>query len=450
MSEFKAGQARIPPCAIKLKEGVQPVKQPIRSRAFKDRDIIQREVQNMIASGVIRESVSPWASPIQLIMKKDGTVRFCIDYRTVNTLIEHDAYPLPLIGDLIVRLADATIFSTLDLKSGYWQIPLTEKSKPVTAFSTPDGHYEFNVLPFGIAVAPAVFQRTMSSLFKEISFVAIYMDDIVVFSKTPQEHEQHLQIVLHRLETFGFKLNKKKCQYHQSEIDYLGLRISNGSMQPIVEKIKAVTEIRVPTSRTEIQSFLGLVNFYRDFCPDLAETSIPLYELTHKNKTFEWNNKHQEAFDKVKQLITNAPLLKIPALSKPFIIATDASAVALGAVLSQGYNGKEHPISFASRVLTEAEKNYSVIEKELLAIVFAIKKFRCYVYGHRFTIFCDHNPLQFIATMKDPTKRIARWLMWLQDYDFKVVYRPGKQNTNADCLSRCSVMALTMANDCDD
>jgi RNase H-like domain found in reverse transcriptase/Integrase zinc binding domain len=208
--------------------------------------------------------------------------------------------------------------------------------------------------------------------------------------------------------------------------------------------------MKPPSTKKEVQVFMGLVNFYRDFCPDLAQTSIPLYELTHKKNAFEWNDKHQEAFHKIKQLITNAPLLKIPSLRKPFVIATDASAVALGAVLSQDYNGKEHPISFASRVLTEAEMNYSVVEKELLAIVFAIKKFRCYVYGNRFTVFCDHNPLQFIATMKDPTKRIARWLMWLQDYDFQVVYRPGKQNTNADCLSRCPVMAMTTAADCEE
>ena len=238
-----------------------------------------------------------------------------------------------------------------------------------------------------------------------------------------------------RLNEIGLELNNSKCHYYRSEIDYLGVRIFEGTMKANLDKVKAIEAMKPPETKKEVQEFMGLVNFYREFCPGLAETAEPLYKLTHKATDFNWTTEHQTAFDKVKQLVTKPPLLRIPDQQRQFIISSDASGIALGAVLSQVYNGNEHPVSFASRVLSDAEKNYSVIEKELLAIVFAVKKFRCYIYGTRFIVQCDHNPLKYMATMKDPTKRISRWLMYLQDFNFEIRYRPGARNCNADCLS---------------
>jgi hypothetical protein len=440
-SIFEAGMAKIDPYRIQLKEGTIPVKQPIRRKAIVEKEMIGKQITEMLASRVIRESKSPWSSPIQLVPKKDGTDRFCVDYRLLNTKIVTDAFPLPHIGDLISRLFDAKIFSTLDLKSGYWQFPLHEKSKPITAFSTHDNHYEFNVLPFGISAAPAVFQRQMSKIFRDMKFVGVYMDDIIVFSRRLDDHKQHLHAVKQTLHDHNLQLNDKKCRYFQTEIDYLGMRITNGVMKVLPERIQPILDICAPQSKKQVQEFLGLVNFYREFCPGLAETAIPLYQLTHKDQSFEWTDTHQRAFEGVKKLLTSTPFLRIPDHRKPFCISTDASGLALGAVISQVTDACEYPVAYASRVLNEAEQKYSVIEKELLGIVFAVSKFRCFVYGTKFTVFCDHNPLKYISTMKDPSRRIARWLMLLQDYDFQVEYRPGKINLNADSLSRLPLAA---------
>jgi transposase InsO family protein len=439
---FCAGRAKIKPINIRLIKSAIPRRQKVRQKALVEKKIVNEEVEKMLAMGVIRDSQSPWASPIQLEKKKDGSVRFCVDYRYVNTQIQADAYPLPLINDLIGNLYEAKIFSALDLKSGYWQLPLDEESKPVTAFATANGLYEFNVLPFGLSIAPAVFQRSMNKLFMKMPFVAVYMDDIIVFSNSLADHEIHLQSVKKVLAENGLVLNEKKCQFRQTQIDYLGMRISHGMVHIVKEKIEPILKLKPPTTKRQVQEFLGLVNFYRSFCPSLAEVAEPLYGLTHLNRSFEWTDKHEEAFENIKSMLTNPPLLKIPNPKFPFVISTDASDKALGAVLSQPINGKEFPIAFASRLLSEAEKNYSVIEKELLAIVFAVKKFRCYVYGNHFTVFTDHNPLQHAMTMKDPTKRIARWLMTLQDYDFEIKFRPGKENSNADYLSRHTVAPI--------
>ena len=241
--------------------------------------------------------------------------------------------------------------------------------------------------------------------------------------------------------SFGFLLNEKKCQRNKTEIDYLGMHISDGKVRPTSDKLDAVLKMPVRSSKTELQSFLGLVNFYRGFSPHLAEVALPLYRLTHKNESFVWDVVHEQAFVRVKKLLTGSQILRIPDFELPFLLSTDASSVALGAVLSQEIDGNEYPIFFASRTLSDAERNYSVIEKELLAIVFAIKKFRCYLYGTTFKVYCDHNPLKHVATMRDPTKRIARWLMLLQDYRFQVHFRPGKLNSNADCLSRLPIVS---------
>jgi hypothetical protein len=324
----------------------------------------------------------------------------------------------------------------LDLTSGYWQIPLTEDSKPITAFSTTKGHFEFNVLPFGLSNAAAAFQRAMNEVFSKYPFVGVYLDDIIVHSSSLDDHLQHLAEVMRILHEHRFVLNKKKCRFFCEEVDYLGMRVSAKGMKPIPERLDAIKKMKIPKDKKELREFLGIVNYYREYCEGLSEVAYPLFRLTRKDVEFQWGSTEGQALEDVKHLLTNPPFLQWPDVRKPFIVSTDASKFALGAVLSQMHEGLEKPIAFASRVLSPAEENYSVVEKELLAIVFAVKKFHCYLYGTEFTVFTDHNPLQYAMTIRDTSRRIARWVLLLQEYTFHIKYRAGARNGNADVLSR--------------
>ena len=441
--QFKAGQAKVKPIKIGIQKHAVPIKQNIRKKALTEKDIIATEVQQMLALGVIRPSSSPWSSPIQLVTKKSGEIRFCIDFRKVNTVIVGDAYPMPFIQDLVDALEGSTIFSTLDLAKGYWQLPLHEEAKAITAFATTDGLYEFNVLPFGLCTASAIFQRAMHALLGHLPFLRIYMDDIIVFSRTEEEHTHQLRQVCACLTRANLALNVKKCRFYQEQVVFLGVTVGRDGIRPNLEKTEPILKMAPPQTKKSVQEFLGLVNFYRDFCPGLAQKAIPLYELLKKDAIFAWKEIQNDAFNDIKKMLTTSPLLHIAKRGRPFTLSTDASAHSLGAVLSQISDEHEFPIAYASRTLSEAESRYSVIEKELLAIVFAVKRFRAYLLGVKFTVFSDHNPLQYLASLKDTHGRIARWMMFLQGFSFKVQYRPGKQNGNADALTRCAAVAQT-------
>ena len=436
LHQFQSGAAKVPPVVIKI-GSVPPIKQPMQRRAVVEKEVIKKEVDDMLRLGVVRPSHSPWCSPVHLVKKKDGTLRFCIDFRRLNAFIEDDAFPLPNISAVVDALHGSQVFSTLDLAKGYWQIPLSEDSKPLTAFATDEGLFEFNVLPFGLCTAPAIFQRVMSNCVRDLPFVRVYLDDIIVFSPDISTHQRHLRSLFERLARYGLRLNVKKCCFNKSDIQFLGFTVTSHGIKLNDDKVSAIIKLSPPTDVKRLQEFLGLVNFYRAYCPNLAEVSVPLYELLQKRVPFVWGPRQVEAFDLIKELLTSPPLLRIADPHQPFIVSTDASAYALGCVLSQMVGGVEHPIAFASRTLNTAEKNYSVIEKELLAIVFAVKRFRCYLYGQTFTIYTDHNPLQYASTLKDSYGRIARWTLFLQDFRFQVQYRRGVANGNADALSRC-------------
>ena len=435
-TDFKSGAAVCEPHAIHLVTDTKPVKQKLRRMAYTEKDKIDAQVKEMLRLQVIRPSRSPWSSPVQLVPKKSGETRFCVDYRKLNALTIPDAFPLPRIADVRDGLRGSCIFSSLDLKSGYWQIPLHSLAKPLTAFSTTTGHYEFNVMPFGLTNAPATFQRVMNTLFSDLSYVFVYLDDVIVFSKSKSDHRRHLTEVFTRLRNARFTINKEKCALFKDSIQYLGMMISADGIRPIPERVKAIQDLSPPSNRKQLQEFFGLINYYRDYCPDLATIASPLYKLLRKDVMFTWTVGEYEAFEKVKTLLSSPPLLGFPDPNANFVLATDASKSALGAVLSQIQNNKEVPIAYASRVLSPVEEKYSVIEKELLAMVFAVRKFHPHLYGSRFTIITDHNPLQYALKIKDPTSRIARWVLALQEYSFTVQYKPGRLNSNADALSR--------------
>lgn len=346
-----------------------------------------------------------------------------IDYRKLNEKTISDAYPLPNIIDILDQLGGAKYF-TLDLASGFHQIPMDSESKFKTAFSTPYGHYEFNKMPFGLKTAPATFQRMMDLVLSGLQGIElfVYMDDIVVYGNLLEEHSRKLRILLARLQNAGLTLQPDKCHFLRKEIVYLGHAITKEGVKPDSRKIKAVKEFPVPRTKKSIKQFLGLVGYYRRFISNLASIAKPLTQLLKKDIPFVWNESAQVAFENLRDAICTEPLLQFPDFKQPFHITTDASDYALGAVLSQGVIGQDLPVAYASRTLNNAEINYSTIEKELLVILFAVEHFRPYVFDHQFTLVTDHRPLVWLPNVKDPTSKLMRWRVRLNEYDCNIVY----------------------------
>lgn len=411
---------------------------------------IQNQVQKLLEDNVIQESFSPWSAPVHLVPKKmDASgvrkYRMVIDYRRLNEITIDDKYPLPNISDLFDKLGKSQYFSTIDLASGYHQIEVNEADRTKTAFTTQAGHYEFKRMPFGLKTAPATFQRAMDSVLRGLQGIhcLVYLDDIIVYSSSLQEHVDKLRKIFDRLRESNLKVTLDKCEFLRKEVLYLGHTITKNGLMPNNDKIKAVLNFPLPRTTTEIKSFLGLVGYYRKFIKDFAKLTQPLTScLKKKNKINHTKPEYIEAFERCKELLTNAPLLQFPDFSKPFVLTTDASNFALGAVLSQGPIGSDKPIAYASRTLNDAETRYSTIEKELLAIVWATKHFRPYLYGKKFTIYTDHRPLAWLNSIKEPNSKLTRWKLRLEEFDYNIVYKTGKQNCNADALSRIKINML--------
>ncbi|XP_011699787.1 PREDICTED: uncharacterized protein LOC105457055 [Wasmannia auropunctata] len=315
---------------------------------------------------------------------------------------------------------------------------MSDRDKCKTAFSTPYGHYEFNRMPFGLKNAPATFQRAMNSILAGIQGIRclVYLDDIVIYGPSLQEHNRRLIEVLNRLREHNLKLQSNKCEFLRKEVTYLGHIITEDGIKPDPEKLRAVREFPVPKKVKDIQSFLGLAGYYRKFIENFSKIAKPLTKLTRKNEHFCWTEEQQRAFDILKEKLITAPVLSYPEFSQQFTVITDASDYAIGAVLSQGTLGQDRPIAYASRILNKAEQNYNTTEKELLAIVWAVKYFRPYVYGTKFKIVTDHKPLIWLFSVNDPGSRLIRWRLKLEEYDYEIIHRAGKGNTNADALSR--------------
>ena len=364
-------------------------------------------------------------------------MRFCVDYRQLNAVTIKDAYPLPRIDESLDYLADSLWFSTLDLSSGYWQVELDQKDKQKTAFSTKKGLYEFQVMPFGLSNAPATFERLMETVLAGLQWqiCLIYLDDIIVIGKSFENMLENLSKIFEKLEGAGLKLKAKKCSLFAKEVEYLGHVISSKGVSTDSMKVKAIKDWHMPTTATEVRSFLGLCGYYRRFIEKYAEKAKPLNRLTEKQNSFVWNEDCQVAFEKLKQSLMNAPILVYPDFSKPFILDTDASNDAIGAVLSQKNESGEHVIAYASRTLSKPERKYCVTRKELLAVVYFVKHFR-HLLGRKFTIRTDHSSLKWLMKFKNPEGQLARWIDVLSTYDMDIVHRPGKLHQNADAMSR--------------
>ena len=432
----KPGRTSMVTHSIYLEEAV-----PIRQRAYRvpysQRDLVQKEIAGMLADGVIRPSKSPWASPIVLVPKKDGGVRLCVDYRKLNQLAKFDAYPMPRTEEVLDRIGPATVITTLDLVKGYWQIPLAPESKEMTAFTTPFGLFEFEVMPFGLHNAPATFQRLMNYILQGCEgFAGAYLDDVIIYSRSWDEHLDHLREVFQRLQEAGLTLKVAKCQFAK-EVHYLGHVVGGEVVNPDPSKIHCVREHSRPKTKKDVKSFLGLAGYYRRFVPKYSTIAAPLSDLTRKGKPEQilWSQECEAAFMALKELLVSAPVLQI--VDPNNTLQTDASGRGLGAVLSQiGADGEEHPIAYASRKLLPREENYAVIEKECLAIVWALQVFHTYLFGATFEVQTDHQPLSWLHRMKANNAQLTRWALFLQPYCFRLTYRKGAMNGNADALSR--------------
>lgn len=411
---------------------------------------VRQHLQEMLDLGVIQKSESPYASNVVLVRKKSGELRFCIDLRRLNAKTVRDAYALPRIEETLDALRGAKWFSTLDLKSSYWQVEVAEEDKHKTAFTVgPLGFYECTRMPFGLTNAPATFQRLMETCMGDLylTHCLLYLDDIVVYSATYEEHMQRLEAVFRRLREAGLKLKPSKCRLFQKTIKYLGHVVSEEGVATDPEKIAAVKSWPVPANASELQSFLGFVGFYRRFIPAFSRVARPLHEAIPKtngmkrrqikNAPFNWGPSQQEAFEKLVSLCSSTPVLAFADYTKPFILHTDASMDGLGAVLYQEQEGKERVLAFASRRLSRSEKNYPVHKLEFLALKWAVcEKFHDYLYGHTFEARTDNNPLTYALSTAKLDATGHRWVSALASYNFNLVYRSGKANVDADALSR--------------
>ena len=439
ISDTKLGRTNIVKHEIDTGNHKPIAQKPYRTDDEK-KELIKKEIDKMLKNGVIRKAKGPWGSPVVIVDKKDGTKRFCIDYRKINDITVTDAHPLPRIDDLLERFRKANWFSSIDLASGYWQIEMDEKDIVKTAFTCHLGLFEFIVMPFGLKNAPPTFQRMMNEILGEWldEFVVVYIDDIMIYSKTFGEHMEHVEMILKKLKEVNLMLKLKKCKWCEQNIEFLGHVVGSNGLKPNPGKIEKIKDMKRPTKVKEVRAVLGLFSYYRRFVKGFSKIAKPLHELLKKEKGFEWGEKQQKAFEELKKKLIEYPILSYPNYEKEFILITDASGEGLGAVLSQ-YNdeGKETVIAYASRGLKPAEKNYPITEQECLAIVWAIEYFHKYLIRKKFTIITDHSALKTLKTSKIPkTGRRARWMMEIQQYDFEIKHRAGKENGNADALSR--------------
>ncbi|KAK0135759.1 Retrovirus-related Pol polyprotein from transposon 17.6 [Merluccius polli] len=430
-----------------------PVRQRYRRIPPSEYETVKAHIHQLLEAKVIRESSSPFASPIVLVKKKDGTLRLCVDYRLINSKTRRDAFPLPRIEESLDALSGARWFSTLDLASGYNQVPVAEKDKMKTAFCTPFGLFEWNRMPFGLCNAPSTFQRLMERIFgaQHCQSLLLYLDDVIVFSSSVAQHMERLNAVLERLKQENLKAKLEKCCFFKEEVGYLGHVISKEGVATDPRKIDVVTKWQRPTNVTELQSFLGFASYYRRFVNGFAKLAAPLHRLAAELRNTKtrrqvaqrlgaaWTEECEQCFEGLKRKLVEAPVLAYANFSLPFVLEVDASHSGLGAVLSQEQEGKVKPIAYASRGLKPAERNmnnYSSMKLEFLALKWAMtEKFREYLLGQKCVVYTDNNPLSHLSTAKLGAVE-QRWASELANFDYVIKYRPGKRNGNADALSR--------------
>lgn len=444
-------------CTSMVEHVITTEANPIKQRHYSVSPAVQKqinvELDQMLADGIVEPSNSPWASPIILVKKTDGKYRFCVDFRELNRVTKRDAYPLPFVSTTLEKLREAHYLTTLDIKSAYWQIPLSKESKPMTAFVVPTrGLFQFTRMPFGLHNAPATWQRFIDRVVGVDleQYVLVYLDDIVICTPSFSKHIEVLNFVLERLRNAGLTLNREKCKFCVPELKYLGYVVNASGLLVDPEKVDAILRIPIPKNVSEVRRIVGLASWYRRFVPNLSTLIAPMTNLLRKNTPFIWNSDCNSALEAVKTHLTTAPILTCPNFDLPFVVQTDASDFGLGCVLTQVQQGEEKVISYLSRSLTKSERRFSTVEKECLAVLFAVEKLRPYLQGSHFTVITDHYSLKWLYSIKDPMGRIARWCIRLQQYDFDVIHRPGKDNVIADTLSRAVPIIDSIAEDRND
>ena len=419
-----------------------------RNIAYALRERVESELERLEKQGVIEPvKYSEWAAPIVPVLKSDqSSVRICGDYKmTINQVAKPDCYPIPRIEDLFASLSNGERFTKLDMSNAYQQLVLDKESRDLTTINTHKGLYQYRRLPFGVSAAPAIFQRTMECMLRGIPHVCVYLDDILITGGDDAEHNDNLSEVLDRLDKGGLRLNAGKCHFKQKSVSYLGFRIDADGLHPLEDKVQALVAAPAPQNVTELKSFLGLVQYYQKFLPNLANTLAPLHGLLKKHVHWAWTSKEDDAFQRVKCHLASCKLLAHYDPKLPINLACDASPYGVGAVLSHVMpDGSEKPVAYASRSLASAEKNYSQLDKEALAIIFGVKRFHQYIYGRTFQLVSDHKPLMSILDAQRgipvmASARLQRWALMLAAYDYSIVYRPGSKLANADCLSRLPI-----------
>ena len=424
---------------IELESGSKPPYLPIYKLSPRELLEVQAQLADLINKGLIQPSKSPYGAPIIFVPKKNGKLRMCVDYRALNKITVKNRYPLPRIDELLDRLQGATVFSKLDLQSGYWQIRIKEDDIPKTAFRTRYGHFEWRVLPFGLTNAPATFQALMNNVLHDYldKFVVVYLDDILIYSRTPEEHVHHLELVLQALEKHELYAGLDKCAFGMQEVDFLGHIVGSGGVRPDPTKVEAVCDWPTPTCVKDVRSFLGLTGFYRRFIRHYSHKALALTELTKESTQWQWGEAEEQAFQQLKQALTTAPVLCLPNPSLPYEVYTDASGFAIGAVLLQNQGAGLQPIVYLSRKLNDTEQRYPTGDREMLAIFHALREWRPYLEGAQFTVNSDHLNHTWFSTKRDLSRRQSKWCLWLQSYygDVDIKYKAGKENLS-DPLSR--------------
>lgn len=402
-------------------------------------EIMKAEVDKMLVSGIIEPSHSEWASPVVLVLKGNGKYRFCVDYRRVNDVTKKDAYPIPDMVAILDQLSRAHYITTIDLSQAFFQIALTPSSREVTAFIVPGyGLYQFLRMPFGLSNSPATMQRLADRLLGHRYYptVFVYLDDIIIVTETFDEHLSYLSKVLKDLKDANLTINREKSHFCCSEVQYLGFLVNQNGLQVDPEKTAAVVDYPAPTNLKQLRRFLGMASWYRRFIPDFATLAEPLTRLTKKSNPWIWGEQQVNSFRELKIRLTTAPALSCPDFTAPFFLQTDASSVGLGAVLTQTINDEEKVIAYASRTMTETETRYTVTEQECLAVIWSIRKFRCYLEGYSFTVITDHSSLRWLNNLRNPTGRLARWSLELMQYNLTIIHRKGVFHHVPDALSR--------------
>ena len=418
--------------------GALPIKVRARPIPMAKREACAQQLEDMLADGIVVPSTSPWSAPVVMAQKKDGTLRFCVDYRSLNEVTVKDCYPMPHIEDCLEALGGNTWYCSVDLASGFWQVALDPASQPMTAFATDRGLFEFRVMPYGLCNAPATFERLMDTLLRDLigQGLVLYMDDVTVYGTTVSQVLERLDLLFARLASAGLTLKPKKCTLFSHQIEFLGHVISASGMHTQPDKIARVRDWPTPRTQKQVRSFLGLAAYYQRFVPDYASKAAPLYQLVGKGVPFKWTDERQQNFESLKHDLTTAPVLAFPHPTAPYILDTDASGDAMGAVLSQVVDGQERVVAYAAKVFHKTQRRYCTTLRELAAVVTFVKKFRKYLYGRKFTIRTDHASLVWLARFRDSDDMLARWLAYLYTYDWDIQHRPGIRHGNADAMSR--------------